>query len=95
MPLQFEGTVEQRLARLDQAGKRCDGNGRRCVHGAVEAYTLIPAKEWVPIPDAESINKQSCTRHRPQFINNPGFVVADTRKLPGRPPGAAHPYTRY
>ncbi len=95
MVLKFTGTVADRYARLDSSGKRCDGNSRRCVHAAVEAYTLAPAVEWEPVPDAEPVTKQSCAKHRQQFADNSMYRVLETRQLPGRPAGAAHPHTIY
>lgn len=91
MPINWIGTTEERYARLDRAERRCDGNNRRCVHGAVERYTLAPAKDWEAIPDAEQVTKLSCSRHRQQFINNPNYVVLNKFRFPpaGQPQSKA------
>jgi hypothetical protein len=78
MQLRWNGTVEERYHRLELDGKRCDANSRRCTHPAIEIYTLLPAKEWEPIPGAAPIQKQACSRHRQQFINNPNYKVTHT-----------------
>lgn len=86
MPTRWTGTIEDRLARLDLAKRRCDGNNRRCVHSANEVYQLLPAKNGQSIPDAEPVTKQACSRHRPQFLDSPNYCqVGLTERLPERP----------
>lgn len=82
MPTHYTGTFEDRLARLDKTGRRCDGNNRNCIHGAIEEHALRPAKNGEPIPDAEMVKKQSCSRHRQQFVNNVVWVVVSSRRFP-------------
>ncbi len=95
MPDRWTGTVEDRYSRLEQAGKRCDGNSRRCTHSATERYTLQPAREFEPIPDEETVIRQSCSRHRQQFVNNESFVVVGTKVLTSRFPNKPHPHTQF
>lgn len=95
VPLKWRGTVEDRLARLDESKRRCDGNNRRCFHAATTVYTLAPAKESAPIEGSEQVTKQSCSKHARQFVDNPNYVVVEVRQLPGRPAGKAHPHTIY
>jgi hypothetical protein len=86
MPTRWTGSVEDRLARLDHAHRRCDGNNRRCVHSANEVYQLLPAKNGQPLPDAKPITKQACSRHRPQFLDSQNYCqVGETERLPERP----------
>lgn len=82
MPSHWTGTVEDRWARLEKFGRRCDGNDRRCVHGAIETYTLAPSRDWVPIPGAEPVTKMACTRHRMQFCNNSNYTVLSVERSP-------------
>lgn len=68
MPLHFSGTIEQRYAKLDEAGRRCDANGRRCPGTAVERFELLPTDGFGHIkPNAVPVIRQSCSRHRLQF----------------------------
>lgn len=94
MSEKWTGTTAERFERLDQAGRRCDGNNRHCTHGAVEEYELQPAIEWVPT-DSATVTKKSCSRHVQQFINNPNYVVVSKRRFAARPAGARHPHTVY
>ncbi len=93
MPDKWVGSTEDRYARLELAGKRCDGNSRQCVHSATEAFRLMPAKLGVAIPGAKSVEKQSCSRHRRQFDDNEGYVVIGRRQLSSRSRNKPHPNT--
>lgn len=94
MPSRWTGTREERLARLDEAQRRCDGNGRRCAHSATTRYTLARVKDGLPLP-GEPVTRLSCSRHKVQFAGNPGYVVVNTVALPPRPTGKSHPHTVY
>lgn len=94
MTAKWTGTTEERWERLDKAQRRCDGNNRRCTHSATLEYTLRPAVEW-KATDADPVKKKSCSRHVQQFVNNPNYVVIDTKRFAGRPAGTSHPHTPY
>lgn len=88
--IRWNGTVEERYHRLELDGRRCDANSRRCVHPAVETYTLLPAKEWEPIPGAQPVIKKACSRHRLQFLGNSSYKLIEVdreRPHPGRDTG--------
>jgi hypothetical protein len=85
MPNHWDGTIEERYARLEHYGRRCDGNSRHCTRGAVDEYDILPADgNFVPLPDAEKIVKKSCAYHRVQFLQNGRYKVLATRDLPRR-----------
>jgi hypothetical protein len=84
MPSHWIGTTEDRYAALDRAKRRCDGNNHRCVHSATISYDLLPANDFIVIPDGEPVRKQSCSRHVQQFINNQKWAVMGSRRLAGR-----------
>lgn len=81
MPTRIAQTMQDRIERLDRIDRRCDGNNRRCVLRAVEQYTLLPADDFIIVPGAEPITRQSCSRHRQQFVNNANFAVDDITRL--------------
>lgn len=88
MPTQWSGTIEERLARLEQSGRRCDGNSRHCTRAAVEVYDLLPADGFGhPVPDAEKVSKKSCSYHRLQFLENGMWRVVGNRQLALKPSG--------
>lgn len=82
MPNVWEGTIEDRLERLSQAGRRCDANSRHCTRAAVDQYDLLPADgTFTPIPGAEPVRKKSCGYHRQQFLANGQWVVLGKHDL--------------
>lgn len=82
MPTQWDGTFEDRFARLERAGRRCDANSRNCTRSAVEEYTLLPADgHFNALPDAERVTKKCCGYHRPQFLTNGVWVCVANRQL--------------
>ncbi len=88
MPTQWSGTVEQRLQRLEQSNRRCDGNNRWCTRAAVEIYQLWPADGFGTIrADAELTMKRSCSFHRPQFARSGNWVVQGMKPIAKKPSG--------
>ncbi len=86
MPTQWSGTIEERIARLEQGGRRCDGNSRHCTRPAVEVYELYPADgQGNRKPDAERVTKKSCSYHRSQFCDNGMWAIAAQRELAKKP----------
>lgn len=82
MPNKWEGTVEERLARMDKAGRRCDGNSRHCTRSAANEYTLLPADgHFNALPDKLPVKKKSCGYHRFQFVDNGQWKVVGDRQL--------------
>lgn len=88
MPNVWSGTIEERLERMSQAGRRCDANSRHCTRAAVEEYTLLPADgNFIALPDAEPVQKKCCGYHRQQFLNNGRWKVLASRELARKPDG--------
>lgn len=90
MPNHVTDDIDDRLARMEQAGRRCDANSRHCARSAVDLYTLLPADgDFNPLPGAEPVLKKSCGFHRAQFLGNGVWKLIArkslSRKLP-KPP---------
>lgn len=87
MPNQWTGTPEERLARMDKAGRRCDGNNRHCTRSAVNKYKLLPADgHGNPVDGAEPVWKKSCGYHRVQFLGSGSWKVLADIQMDTRPP---------
>lgn len=93
MPSRWIGSVDDRLARLEHVGRRCDGNTRRCPTPAVDEFELWPADgQGNKLPDGKRVKKKSCGRHRIQFIENGQWVVTAMRELPKKSNPSSRPY---
>jgi hypothetical protein len=95
MPNRWTGTVEDRLANMDKAGRRCDGNNRHCTRSAVEKYKLLRADgNGIAVDGAVEEWKKCCGYHRAQFLENGMWkVLANIQldTLPPLPPGKRPP----
>ncbi len=70
------------MARLEQAGRRCDGNSRHCTRPAVEVYELLRlTPEGLPVEPEEVVRKKSCGYHRAQFLENALYQIRSNREL--------------
>lgn len=76
--------TDSRYAKMDREGRRCDGNNRRCTQRAVEQH-LVRRRD----PDngrvtGEPATKQTCARHRQQFVNSALWLHITTSRMGGR-----------
>ena len=97
MATHYTGTLEDRLARMDKDGVRCDGNTRRCHRTAVDSFELLPADgNGVAKPGAEKVTRQTCSLHRRLYLYNGAWVVVAQTKIPLRDlkPMKIHPSSR-
>lgn len=76
--------TDSRYAQLDQEGRRCDGNSRRCTQRAIEQHLVrrrsLDSDEIVGEPET----RQSCGRHRQQFTNSAFWLHITTSRMGGR-----------
>ncbi len=70
------------MARLEQAGRRCDGNSRHCTRPAVESYKLLRlTPDGEPVEPETVVHKKSCGYHRAQFLENALYRTLTNRQL--------------
>lgn len=82
MPTTYNGTFEERLARLEKRQRRCDANGRRCVGVAVERFHLLKTDGFGHVqPDAQPEVRQCCSRHRAVFLLNGAWQLVSREDL--------------
>lgn len=85
MGTHWTGTVEERMARLERDGVRCDANSRHCPRTAVDEYDVYPADgHGKRKPNAVQVTKKSCSYHRQQFSRNGLWEVVAFRAIPLR-----------
>lgn len=77
MPSSYTGTKEERLAKLEIRGQRCDGSFRCCTQTAVRRYTLIAANPATgeAREGAQPEVKQACSKHRRGYGDNANYKV--------------------
>ena len=92
MPTKWQGTIEERLERLDKSGRRCDANSRHCTRAAVNEYDLLPADGFGNPTGAEKVTKKCCSYHPKQFIDSGFWVVVEKRRLAQKRPSKPRPY---
>lgn len=81
MPTRWSGTAEERMARLENAGRRCDGNSRHCTRSAVEVYEVTRLKSDGTPESGDVESKKSCGYHRAQFLESAFYKVLSNREL--------------
>lgn len=82
MPNKWDGTIEDRLAKLENSGRRCDAQDRHCTRSAVNEYTVIRCDgDFNPLPDAGPEKKKCCSWHRKVFTDNGLWKVVGDREL--------------
>jgi hypothetical protein len=84
MPTTWNGSKEDRLKRLDERGRRCDGAARTCPQTAVMAYELMPVNpaDGTDRPGTEPVVQQACGKHRRAVSERATFRVLSRRELP-------------
>lgn len=86
MPHNFGGNIQERYAKLDKLGRRCDANGRRCAGAAVERFLLIATDGHGQVkPEAKPEVRQCCSRHRAQFLLNGAWKLIKRESIATEP----------
>jgi hypothetical protein len=71
--------AEREYAKRDAEGRRCEGNNRRCTQRAIEQHLV----RRTDTDSAENEVKQTCGRHRQQFINSSMWIYISTSRMGG------------
>lgn len=79
-PMGQYGHADREYLKRDAEGRRCDGNNRRCTQRAIEQHLVRRADT----DSAEPELKQTCGRHRQQFINSATWIHITTSRMRGR-----------
>jgi hypothetical protein len=72
--------AESEYRKRDAEGRRCEGNNRRCTQRAIEQHLVRRSDQ----ADADNEIKQTCGRHRQQFINSVMWIHISTSRMGGQ-----------
>lgn len=85
MTAEYSGTRQERFARLDKIGRRCDANSRNCVNSATLSITLIKADgDGEPLPGEQQQTRLACSWHRKFFTDNGLYHIVSIENMPVR-----------
>lgn len=79
---EFPGGVQRRYEYLDEIGRRCDANGKRCVQKAVVAWDGF-SKAANGDRIEEQTDRKVCAKHKPLYFESSGWEVVAYRDLTG------------
>ncbi len=75
----------RRAERLERLGRRCDANGRTCIHNAatrrITVLNLDP-RTGEPVDGAEPFDVLSCSRHTKNWTRSAAYKVINIEPLP-------------
>ena len=77
----------RRADHLSRIGRRCDANGRTCIHNAATRRLTVVAADPATgeaKPDAVPYQVLSCSRHQRNWVHNRAYVVLNVEQLPPR-----------
>jgi hypothetical protein len=75
--------ADREYAQRDRENRRCGGNNRRCTLRAVEQH-LVRRQDEHGTATGEPEIRQTCSRHRQQFINSAMWQHISTSRMGGR-----------
>lgn len=79
-PMGQYANAEREYVKRDAEGRRCDANNRRCTLRAVEQHTVRRTND----DNAKPETKQTCSRHRQQFVNSALWTHISTSRMGGQ-----------